>query len=239
MVESSVSPERWRHDGGVAGALRHIDGVQRFGERADLVDLDQDRVGHALSMPSPGALMLVTNRSSPTSWACRPAVGQHLPAVPIILAPCRPRSRRWDSRWRAWRDISPAPRSNASCPRPRDVVAFLEEFGRGAVETNAEVVPGLSRQARSPSCRSQRACAEGSSARNPLIADIGVKAAFFSAPFSLWKISAPQRTASLLARPPASPADGLAVHRRRNGSAGSCWSSSWRRWSSLTYPGGS
>jgi hypothetical protein len=34
-----------RHHGRVAGAVRHVDGVQRLGQRADLVDLDQDRVG--------------------------------------------------------------------------------------------------------------------------------------------------------------------------------------------------
>ena len=48
MVVSSVSPERWRHDGGVAGAVGHLDGRDRLGERADLVDLHQDRIGDAL-----------------------------------------------------------------------------------------------------------------------------------------------------------------------------------------------
>src|SRR3954451_5871354 len=31
-----------RDDGAVAGALGHLDRLERFGERADLVDLDQD-----------------------------------------------------------------------------------------------------------------------------------------------------------------------------------------------------
>ena len=35
-------------DGGVAGALGHLDGGEGLGQRADLVDLDQDRVGNAL-----------------------------------------------------------------------------------------------------------------------------------------------------------------------------------------------
>ena len=33
---------------GVAGARGHLDGVEGLGQRADLVDLDQDRVGDAL-----------------------------------------------------------------------------------------------------------------------------------------------------------------------------------------------
>ena len=38
-----------RHDGGIAGALRHLDGGQRLGQRADLVDLDEDRIGDAFA----------------------------------------------------------------------------------------------------------------------------------------------------------------------------------------------
>src|SRR3954468_18769820 len=34
-----------RHHRGVAGLVRHLDGGERLGQRADLVDLDQDRVG--------------------------------------------------------------------------------------------------------------------------------------------------------------------------------------------------
>ena len=47
MVESSVSPERCEIDRGVAGALGHLDRGEGLGQRADLVDLDQDRVGDA------------------------------------------------------------------------------------------------------------------------------------------------------------------------------------------------
>ena len=36
-----------RHDGRVAGVARHRDRVERLGERADLVDLDEDRVADA------------------------------------------------------------------------------------------------------------------------------------------------------------------------------------------------
>src|SRR6476661_10715899 len=37
-----------RNDGGIARLVGHRDRFQGFGQRADLVDLDQDRVGHAL-----------------------------------------------------------------------------------------------------------------------------------------------------------------------------------------------
>src|SRR5271165_3783914 len=36
-----------RYHSGVAGPMRHIDGGQRLGERANLVDLDEDRIGDA------------------------------------------------------------------------------------------------------------------------------------------------------------------------------------------------
>ena len=69
MVVSSVSPERWRDDRGPAGAAGQLDRLERLGQRADLVELDQDGVGGALaSIPRASRSVLVTNRSSPTSW---------------------------------------------------------------------------------------------------------------------------------------------------------------------------
>jgi len=47
IVVSSVSPDRWADDGRVLCAIGHLNGFQRLRERSDLVDLDQDRVGHA------------------------------------------------------------------------------------------------------------------------------------------------------------------------------------------------
>ena len=41
---------------GVAGAVREVDGVERLGERADLVHLHQDRVGGAALDALPGAV---------------------------------------------------------------------------------------------------------------------------------------------------------------------------------------
>jgi GNAT superfamily N-acetyltransferase len=48
IVVSSVSPLRWLDDARVAVAMRELDRLDRFGQRADLVDLDQDAVGDSL-----------------------------------------------------------------------------------------------------------------------------------------------------------------------------------------------
>ncbi len=62
-----------RHDRAVARFVRDLDGLQRFGQRADLVDLDQDGVGDALGDAlRAGASALVTKRSSPTSCTFLP-----------------------------------------------------------------------------------------------------------------------------------------------------------------------
>jgi hypothetical protein len=57
---------------GVAGVAGHRDRVERLGERADLVDLDEDRVADAGLDAAPQPLVFVTNRSSPTSWTRSP-----------------------------------------------------------------------------------------------------------------------------------------------------------------------
>jgi hypothetical protein len=57
----------------VTGFLRHLNRIQRFRQRADLVDLYQDRVGGARSsIPRFRNFVLVTNRSSPTSCSLSP-----------------------------------------------------------------------------------------------------------------------------------------------------------------------
>jgi hypothetical protein len=73
MVVSSVSPERWLMTEVYPVALGHLDGVHGLGQGADLVDLDEDRVGGALVLdPALRNLVLVTNRSSPTSCTLPP-----------------------------------------------------------------------------------------------------------------------------------------------------------------------
>ena len=49
MKVSSVSPGAVGDDGAVARALGQLDGLERLGQRADLVDLDEDRVGEPLA----------------------------------------------------------------------------------------------------------------------------------------------------------------------------------------------
>ena len=80
-------------DRGVARAVRHLDSVQGLGQRADLVDLDQDGVGNTQSMPFFRRVVLVTNRSSPTSWILSPSALVSIAQPPNPLRPCRPRGR--------------------------------------------------------------------------------------------------------------------------------------------------
>ena len=47
MVVSSVSPERCEMTLRVAGVARHRDGVERLGDRADLIQLHEQRVADA------------------------------------------------------------------------------------------------------------------------------------------------------------------------------------------------
>ena len=73
-------------DAGVAGASWPSRWRRRFRSGADLVDLDQDGVGDALSMPSFGMAWCWSRtgrhrRSGP--W--RQAVGQQLPAIPVAF----------------------------------------------------------------------------------------------------------------------------------------------------------
>src|SRR3546814_2475624 len=74
------------HDGGVARAVRHIDRVERFTERADLVDLDEQRVGEAVLDPlfepqRVGDEQIVTDELALVA----DEVGERLPARDVIF----------------------------------------------------------------------------------------------------------------------------------------------------------
>ena len=74
------------HNGGVAGAVGDIDGFQCFGERADLVDLDEDGVGGAgldaaAQADGVGDKQIVSDQLHFRTQA----LGEQFPAVPIIL----------------------------------------------------------------------------------------------------------------------------------------------------------
>jgi hypothetical protein len=75
-----------RGDGGVAGTLGQADGVQGLGQRTDLVDLDQQRVGGlgvdaALQDGGVGDEQVVTNQLDLVT----DGVGEGLPAVPVVF----------------------------------------------------------------------------------------------------------------------------------------------------------
>ena len=75
-----------RHYRGVAGRLGQADRVDRLGQRADLVDLDQDRVGDAVldALGKPrlvGHEQIVPDQLDAMRRACRSA----LPAGHIVL----------------------------------------------------------------------------------------------------------------------------------------------------------
>ena len=75
-----------RDHAAVPGFVRHLNGVERFRKRADLIHLDQNRIGDALRMPRDKRSTLVTNKSSPTSCTrlpMRSVRASH--AVPIVL----------------------------------------------------------------------------------------------------------------------------------------------------------
>ena len=86
MVVSSVSPERWLITLRQPAAVRHLDRLDRLGQRADLVELDQDALAARSSIARARRSVLVTSRSSPTSWTRSPSLRRkRAPAGPVIL----------------------------------------------------------------------------------------------------------------------------------------------------------
>ena len=74
------------HDGGVAGPVGHLDGVQGLGQGADLVDLDKDGVAHLLLNAGGQTLhvgdeQVVAHQLDPIA----DGLGQHGPALPVGL----------------------------------------------------------------------------------------------------------------------------------------------------------
>src|SRR5256885_812644 len=75
------------HDGRVPRPLRHLDRLQRLRQRADLVQLDEDRVPNALRDPlrkdlRVGHKDVVANELHPMPQP----LSEHLPALPVLLA---------------------------------------------------------------------------------------------------------------------------------------------------------
>ena len=75
-----------RHHRGIAGAMRHIDGGEGLGQRADLVDLDQDRIGDAFSDAARKAGRIGDEKVVTHELAARAQLlRQQLPSLPIVL----------------------------------------------------------------------------------------------------------------------------------------------------------
>ena len=75
-----------RDDGGVAGPVGHLDGVQGLGQSADLVDLDQNGVGHLLfdaggQAGDVGDEQVVAHQLHPAA----DGLCEHGPALPVCL----------------------------------------------------------------------------------------------------------------------------------------------------------
>ena len=72
--------------GAVAGFARERDRLQRLGERADLVDLDQDRIGDARLDPTTQALGVGDEHVVAHELQARAqALGERTPALPVLL----------------------------------------------------------------------------------------------------------------------------------------------------------
>src|SRR4051812_32356563 len=79
-------PRAVGHDGRVAGLTRRADRVERLRQRADLVDLDEDRVGDPGLDPAPQPLGVRHEEVvADELQALAEAIGEDLPAVPVLL----------------------------------------------------------------------------------------------------------------------------------------------------------
>lgn len=73
-------------DGGITGLLRHFNGIQGFRQGTNLVDLDQNGVGH-LQLNTFGQAFGVGDKEVVPDQLhlLAKALGQHLPAFPILF----------------------------------------------------------------------------------------------------------------------------------------------------------
>ena len=86
MVVSSVSPERWLTTRRPAGSARQLDRVERLGQRADLVELDEHGVRGVLVDAALDALRVRDEQVvADELHAVAEALRQQLPASPVVL----------------------------------------------------------------------------------------------------------------------------------------------------------
>ena len=108
-----------RDDGGVAGALGQPDRLERLGERADLVHLDQDRVADAgVDAAAASRSTFVTKRSSPTSCTRSPSSRVScFQVVPVVLGRAVLERHDREAVEQAAPERRPGPGRRAPCPR--------------------------------------------------------------------------------------------------------------------------
>ncbi len=133
-----------RHHGGVAGLISHLDRAQRLRQRADLVDLDQDRIGTPVfdTVGQPrhvGDEQVVADQLT----LAADEVGQFLPAVHVVFGHA---VFNGDDRI-ARRKIGEIFRLLGTRARfvlaAINVIAVLEEFGGRAIQRQHHVAAGL------------------------------------------------------------------------------------------------
>src|SRR5579883_490125 len=129
-----------RHHGSVAGLVGHLDGRERLGQRADLVDLDEDGIGAAVSDAVGETRDVGDEEVVADQLALGPdQVGQLLPALHVVLGHA---VLDRDDRI-AGHQIGEilrllGPRAGLVLAAI-DVVAVLEELGRGAIQRQHDV----------------------------------------------------------------------------------------------------
>ena len=179
-----------RHHGGIAGALGHIDCCQCFGQRANLVDLDQDGIGgggfDAARQPGdigdekviPDQLHLAAN-----------FFGQQLPSRPVIFrhAVLNRGNREILGQFGEIGDLLFNRALFALALVMVD--AILEELGGGAVEAQHHVLAGLeARRLDGLDAKFQRRLGGGQiGGKAAFIANIGVVARLFQRGFQHMK----------------------------------------------------
>ena len=127
---------------GVAGAACQVDGLKGFGERTDLVHLDQDRVGRGavdalLQTLGVGDEQVVTHQLH----LAAEAFGQQLPAIPVVFG-----QAVFDRNDREFLHqlLELAHHLGAGVAAAIEgITAVLEEFGAGHVQGQGDLFAGL------------------------------------------------------------------------------------------------
>jgi hypothetical protein len=129
-----------------ARRVGHVDRLERLRERADLVDLDQDRVRRLLVDAALQDGGVRHEEVVADELAAVPELlGHELPARPVVLGEAvLDRDDRVRAQRSAQYSTMPASSSRASGPRRRDGIRpSLVELARGRVERDRDVAAGL------------------------------------------------------------------------------------------------